>query len=411
MNSVTTAVLFATGDITAQQLVDKRGLQKHDLARTGRMALYGGCEPPRVPDPFWPSLLRRVFGPVATTWFGILARRVNLRNPRLETLARVGCDQTLFAPVMIGVFLSSMATMEGASAKERLEKTWWPALKTNWMIWPFVQFVNFTFLPLQHRVLFANVISIGWNCYLSWVNSQPDEEKAEVEAPQEAHDGDNLKRLAQLARRAGPDKSELGAPVEEPRLRGDGHDLLAVARVAPPRAVLPGRDRRAVEADELPPRVEAAGEGAHLVAVAVAPLERFCPVVAANAQGEAVRAAPVARHADLDGRVTVFVTAADADERAAELAAPLDTDGGDGGRGLVRAGVQDRLAEAEAVDKFAGGLDGEERLTSLCGNRIVEPDDDGVDDDDVDVDDKADGGGSNAVAGSMWWWYWYPASS
>jgi protein Mpv17 len=37
-------VLFATGDITAQQLVEKKGVEKHDLVRTGRMALYGGCE-------------------------------------------------------------------------------------------------------------------------------------------------------------------------------------------------------------------------------------------------------------------------------------------------------------------------------------------------------------------------------
>ncbi|OAA37683.1 Mpv17/PMP22 [Metarhizium rileyi] len=154
--SVTTAVLFATGDITAQQLVEKKGIEGHDLTRTGRMALYGGC----------------VFGPVATTWFGFLARNIRFKNPRVETLARVACDQTLFAPVMIGAFLSSMATMEGASAKERLEKTWWPALKTNWMVWPFVQTINFTFLPLQHRVLFANIVSIGWNSYLSWVNSQ-----------------------------------------------------------------------------------------------------------------------------------------------------------------------------------------------------------------------------------------------
>jgi protein Mpv17 len=155
-SSVTTAVLFATGDITAQQLVEKRGFKGHDLTRTGRMALYGGF----------------VFGPVATTWFGFLARNVTLRNRRLETLARVAVDQCVFAPVMIGVFLSSMATMEGVSAQKRLEKTWWPALKTNWLIWPFVQFVNFTYIPLPHRVLFANIISIGWNCYLSWVNSQ-----------------------------------------------------------------------------------------------------------------------------------------------------------------------------------------------------------------------------------------------
>jgi protein Mpv17 len=42
--SVTTAVLFATGDISAQQLVQRRGFKDHDMTRTGRMALYGGCE-------------------------------------------------------------------------------------------------------------------------------------------------------------------------------------------------------------------------------------------------------------------------------------------------------------------------------------------------------------------------------
>lgn len=40
--SVTTAILFATGDTLAQQAVEKKGLENHDLARTGRMALYGG---------------------------------------------------------------------------------------------------------------------------------------------------------------------------------------------------------------------------------------------------------------------------------------------------------------------------------------------------------------------------------
>lgn len=40
--SVTTALLFATGDIMAQQAVEKKGIAKHDFPRTGRMILYGG---------------------------------------------------------------------------------------------------------------------------------------------------------------------------------------------------------------------------------------------------------------------------------------------------------------------------------------------------------------------------------
>lgn len=42
--AVTTFVLFGAGDVIAQQAVDKKGIEKHDLARTGRMALYGGGE-------------------------------------------------------------------------------------------------------------------------------------------------------------------------------------------------------------------------------------------------------------------------------------------------------------------------------------------------------------------------------
>lgn len=35
-------VLFATGDVMAQQAVERVGVEKHNFARTGRMALYGG---------------------------------------------------------------------------------------------------------------------------------------------------------------------------------------------------------------------------------------------------------------------------------------------------------------------------------------------------------------------------------
>lgn len=62
--------------------------------------------------------------------------------------------------------------MEGSSPKDKLESTYWTALTKNWMVWPFVQAINFTIVPLHHRVLVVNVISLGWNCYLSFLNSQ-----------------------------------------------------------------------------------------------------------------------------------------------------------------------------------------------------------------------------------------------
>lgn len=154
--AVTTAILFATGDIIAQQAVEKKGVKGHEWARTGRMFAYGGV----------------IFGPSAANWFRILATRVNFASPTATTLARVTVDQSLFAPTFIGVFLTSMATMEGTSPREKLSQAYFPALKANYLLWPAVQLINFRFVPLQHRLMFVNVIAIGWNCYLSWLNGQ-----------------------------------------------------------------------------------------------------------------------------------------------------------------------------------------------------------------------------------------------
>jgi protein Mpv17 len=39
-------------------------------------------------------------------------------------------------------------------------------LTKNWMVWPWVQMGNFKFVPLEHRVLVVNVISLGeWVCF------------------------------------------------------------------------------------------------------------------------------------------------------------------------------------------------------------------------------------------------------
>lgn len=40
--AITSSILFATGDVMAQAFVEKSDLKNYELARTGRMALYGG---------------------------------------------------------------------------------------------------------------------------------------------------------------------------------------------------------------------------------------------------------------------------------------------------------------------------------------------------------------------------------
>lgn len=62
---------------------------------------------------------------------------------------------------MIGVFLTSMSVMEGVNPQEKLSRTYWDALRANWMLWPAVQTLNLALVPLQYRVLTVNVVNIG----------------------------------------------------------------------------------------------------------------------------------------------------------------------------------------------------------------------------------------------------------
>lgn len=72
----------------------------------------------------------------------------------------------------MAIFLSTMAYLEGEDPKKRLEQKYVPGLKANWMLWPAVQAFNFTVVPLHHRVLVVNVVSLGWNCFLSYLNAE-----------------------------------------------------------------------------------------------------------------------------------------------------------------------------------------------------------------------------------------------
>ena len=140
----------------AQQAIEKRGAAHHDGARTARMAAYGGC----------------AFGPAAVVWMRTLAARVRTARPATTLAARVAADQLLFTPANLACFLSYMAWMEGADVRARLRDAYVPVLRTNWMVWPLVQSVNFAVVPLEHRVLVVNVVALGWNCYLSYMNAK-----------------------------------------------------------------------------------------------------------------------------------------------------------------------------------------------------------------------------------------------
>jgi len=123
-------------------------------------------------------------GVVSHYWYLMLDRWLPGRAARV-VLKKVLYDQIIFSPVNLLVYFSTLGIVEGSSVKrvqeELMEKGMQNIYVVEWMIWPPAQWFNFYVLPLRYRILFDNVISLGFDIYCPYVKYKT-ELKSEKEA-------------------------------------------------------------------------------------------------------------------------------------------------------------------------------------------------------------------------------------
>ncbi|KAK0460093.1 uncharacterized protein EV420DRAFT_1534994 [Desarmillaria tabescens] len=157
----TAAILFGTGDIIAQQAIEKRGFRQHDFIRTARLTFYGGA----------------LFGPVMTWWYQFL-NRIQFASP-----TRAIPSSTPFA---VGAFFASMSVLEGVphEAYPRIQAAYVPTILRNWGVFIPTQIINFALVPHHMRFVVVSVVSLFWNTYLSAVNAR----QAKLEQEEKEHE-------------------------------------------------------------------------------------------------------------------------------------------------------------------------------------------------------------------------------
>ncbi|KAF9824091.1 hypothetical protein SFRURICE_002212 [Spodoptera frugiperda] len=89
-------------------------------------------------------------------------------------------ERLLFAPFIQAFSLYTLARLEGKthnSATKQLFALYWPILEANWKWLTLFQVINFAFIPPMLRVLFMNLVGLGWAMFLATKRRQQQQKK------------------------------------------------------------------------------------------------------------------------------------------------------------------------------------------------------------------------------------------
>jgi len=152
-NVLTSTTFMTVGDLTSQWLLQNK--DQIDLRQTLRFTTAGlifvgpavrGCL----------VMIDKLFGP--TNSMRVLVKKLLF-------------DQVICAPNFLAANISVMTLLKSQSLQDvrrELDESYLNLLKLNYTFWPFVQVINFYFIPLTYRVLFGSSAALIWSTLFSY---------------------------------------------------------------------------------------------------------------------------------------------------------------------------------------------------------------------------------------------------
>ncbi|KAK0636767.1 hypothetical protein B0T17DRAFT_587816 [Bombardia bombarda] len=155
-------VIYFCSDLSAQSMADR----DYDPVRTVRSLTIGAIS--SIPS---------------YKWFLWLSHNFNYSSHLLSLGTKVLVNQLCFTPIFNSYFFGMQALLAGETLSatwERITVTVPVSFVNSCKLWPAVTAFSFTFVPIEYRSIFAGVVAVGWQTYLSYLNRQAEDGVATV---------------------------------------------------------------------------------------------------------------------------------------------------------------------------------------------------------------------------------------
>ncbi|EGG14075.1 pmp22 family protein [Cavenderia fasciculata] len=158
--AVTTGTLYFISDTISQHLENRKKASdewKFDYVRAFKFSVFGFV----------------ITGPTFHFWYHILDTSFP-KKVFSHVIIKAALDQIICAPIFDAVFFMGMGVLDGKSKEDiytKLKNDWLRTYLVDCAVWPICNIVSFRYISNKQRVLFMNIVNIGWAAFLASINA------------------------------------------------------------------------------------------------------------------------------------------------------------------------------------------------------------------------------------------------
>ena len=108
-------------------------------------------------------------------WYVILNKLFTEDPSLVQTFERILSDQLFYSPISLYCFFAFANYIMDAgdvyTFRTKIKKIYLGTLAINYLLWPMMQFINFSFISKDDQPLFSSCVSVVWNVVLSLRNA------------------------------------------------------------------------------------------------------------------------------------------------------------------------------------------------------------------------------------------------